>query len=208
MKNWPNLNSCRRTNNWDEVEFIPNGTGAVMGARSLRPCRFRAFLSKSSLMGAQVNKLQSVLLPKMWGIVDCDSTRKAARKSQKLCICKSQPLFQTFTFYTLPHFWQEGKPYGMEKMPYLWLLSGGKTTPCGLDGMAMETVIKTRQNFDLVFDGQSWCVICHILENSLCDLLRAFPPHTCKHPFWLNLAAGWCESCSTTLLMCILQWSF
>jgi hypothetical protein len=54
-------------------------------------------------MGAQVNKMQSVLLPKMGGIVDCDSTRKAGRNSQKLYICKSQSLFQTFTHYTLPH---------------------------------------------------------------------------------------------------------
>ncbi len=179
-----------------------------MGAGSLRPCRFRAFLSKSSIMGAQVNKMQSVLLPKMRGIEDCDSTRKAARKSQKLWICKSQPLLQTFTFYTLPHFWQEGKPYGMDKMPYRWLLSGGKTTPCGLDGMATETGIKTSRNFDLVFNGQLWGVISSILENFLCDVLRASPPHTCKYPFWLNLAVGWCESCCAPAVMSILQWSF
>jgi hypothetical protein len=116
-----------------------------MGAESLRPCRLRAFLSKSSIMCAQVNKRQSVLLPKMGGIVDCDSTRKAARKCQKLCICKSQPLFQTFTHYTLPHSWQEGKPYGMDKMPHRWLLSGGKTTQCGLDVMATETVQTSRK---------------------------------------------------------------
>jgi hypothetical protein len=67
-----------------------------------------------------------------WGIVDCDSTGKVARKSQKLCICKSQPLFQTFTHYTLPHSWHKGTPYVMDKMPYRSLLSGGKTTPCGL----------------------------------------------------------------------------
>jgi len=104
-KKWPNLNACRRSNNWDELEFIPIGTGAVMGAGSLRPCRFRAFLSKSSIRGAEINKMQSVLLPKMGGNVDSDSTRKAARKSQKLCICKSQALFQTFIHYTLPHSW-------------------------------------------------------------------------------------------------------
>jgi hypothetical protein len=33
----PNLNACSRSNNWDELEFIPNGTSAVMGAGSLRP---------------------------------------------------------------------------------------------------------------------------------------------------------------------------
>jgi len=141
------------------------------------------------------------------GIVNCDSTRKAARKSQKLCICKSQPLFQTFTHYTLPHSWHEGTPYSMDKMPYRWLLSGGKTTPCGLDGMATETV-KTSWNFDLILDGQLWGVICHILENFLCDVLRASPPHTCKHPFWLNLAVGWCKSCCAPILMSILQWWF
>ncbi len=98
------------------------GTGAVMGAGSLRPCRLRSFLSKSCIMGAQVNKVQGVLLSKMGGIEDYDSTRKAARKSQKLCICKSQPLFQTFTFYTLPHF---------------WLLTGGKTILHGEDAIPM-----------------------------------------------------------------------
>jgi len=135
---WPNLNACRRSNNWDELEFIPNGTGAVMGAGSLQSCRFRAFLLNSSIMGAQVNKMQSVLLPKRGGIVDCDITRKAARKSQKLYLYKSQPLFQSFTCYTLPHSWQERKPYGMDKMPYRWLFSGGKTTRCVLDGMATK----------------------------------------------------------------------
>jgi hypothetical protein len=141
------------------------------------------------------------------GIVDCDSTRKAARKSQKLCICKSHPLFQTFTHYTLPHSSHKGTPYVMDKMPYRWLLSGGKTTPCGLDGMAMETV-KTSRNFELVLDGQLWGVICHILQNFLCDVLRASPPHTCKYPSWLNRALGWCKSCCAPILMTILQWSF
>jgi len=36
-KKWPNLNACKRFNNWDEFEFIPNGIGAVMGAGPLRP---------------------------------------------------------------------------------------------------------------------------------------------------------------------------
>jgi hypothetical protein len=49
----------------------------------VRYCRFRAFLLKSSITSAQVNKKQSVLLPKMGGIIDCESTRKAARKPQK-----------------------------------------------------------------------------------------------------------------------------
>jgi hypothetical protein len=31
-KNSPNLNAYNRSNNWDELEFIPNGTNAVMGA--------------------------------------------------------------------------------------------------------------------------------------------------------------------------------
>jgi hypothetical protein len=36
-KKGPNLNECKRFNNWDELEFIPNGIGAVMGAGSLGP---------------------------------------------------------------------------------------------------------------------------------------------------------------------------
>jgi len=73
------------------------------------------------------------------------------------------------------------------------LLSGGKTTPCGLDGMAMKTV-KISRNLHLVFDGRLWGVICHTLANFLYGVLRASPPHTCKHPFWLYLAVRSCES--------------
>jgi hypothetical protein len=69
----------------------------------VRYCRFRVFLSKSFITGAQVHKMQSVLSPKMGGVVDCDGTRKAARKSLKLSIRKSQHLLQTFTDYTVPH---------------------------------------------------------------------------------------------------------
>ncbi len=69
----------------------------------VRYCRFRAFLSKSSIPSAQVNKMQSVLLPKIGGIGGCEGTKKVAKKSQKLCIRKSQRLLQTFTQYTLPH---------------------------------------------------------------------------------------------------------
>ncbi len=87
----------------------------------VRYCRFRAFLSKSSITDAQVNKMPSVLLPMMGGIVEYDGRRKEARKSQKLCIIKSQRLLQTFMHYTLPHSWQEGKLHGMDKMP--WLLA-------------------------------------------------------------------------------------
>ncbi len=35
--NWPKLNACSRSNNWDELEFIANKTGAVMGVGSFRP---------------------------------------------------------------------------------------------------------------------------------------------------------------------------
>jgi len=75
-----------------------------MSFGGVRYCRFRTFLSKTSMTGAQVHKMQSVLLPKMGGVVDCDGRRKAARKSQKLCIRKSQRLLQTFTHYTLPQY--------------------------------------------------------------------------------------------------------
>jgi hypothetical protein len=30
-KKWPNLNACRKSNNWDEPKFIPNETSALMG---------------------------------------------------------------------------------------------------------------------------------------------------------------------------------
>jgi hypothetical protein len=69
----------------------------------------------------------------------------------------------------------------MDRMPYRWLLRGGKTTRCGLDGMATETV-KTSRNFDLVFDGKLWGVVCHILENFLYGVFGASPPHSCKYP--------------------------
>jgi hypothetical protein len=36
-KKRPNLDACSKSNNWDELEFIPNGTDAVMGVGSLRP---------------------------------------------------------------------------------------------------------------------------------------------------------------------------
>jgi hypothetical protein len=36
-KSEPNLNACNRSNNWNELEFILNRTGAVMGAGSLQP---------------------------------------------------------------------------------------------------------------------------------------------------------------------------
>jgi len=36
-KKKPNLNACSKSNNWDELEFIPNRTNAIMGAGSLRP---------------------------------------------------------------------------------------------------------------------------------------------------------------------------
>jgi hypothetical protein len=46
----------------------------------VRYCRFRAFLSKSSITGAQVHKMQSVLLPKMEGVVDCDGTGESSKE--------------------------------------------------------------------------------------------------------------------------------
>jgi hypothetical protein len=36
-----NLNACKRSYNWDELEFIPNETGVVMGVGSLQPTQVK-----------------------------------------------------------------------------------------------------------------------------------------------------------------------
>ncbi len=56
---------------------ISRKTVSFGGARS---CRFRAFLSKSSITGSQVHKTQSVLLPKMGGVVDCDGKGEGSKQ--------------------------------------------------------------------------------------------------------------------------------
>ncbi len=44
----------------------------------VRYCRFRAFLSKTSITGPQVHKM--LLLPKMGGVVDCDGTGERSKE--------------------------------------------------------------------------------------------------------------------------------
>ncbi len=88
-KNWPNLNACRRSNNWDELKFIPNGTGAVMGARSFRPpetwsqwrplcntnmlCQFRNLWCHPHPYGMHANNMQWDIIFSPLGFMLCNS---------------------------------------------------------------------------------------------------------------------------------------